>query len=225
MNEKIVALIPVREGSQRVLNKNFRPFADEKSLLHLKIKQLQSANCFDAIYVSSDSNKAKEIAEELGVEFLYRDPYMCGHEARLYEYNNYMLNTIPGDPVVAWTMVTSPLMERYGDAVLKYKLASQNGYDSLVTVTGFNNFLIDENAKPINCAFGHWHLLTQELRKAFELTGGIYMAKKSDQLKWHYWFGTNPVLFEVNKFEAVDVDDENDDADNFAVKHLKLKNF
>ena len=38
MDQEIVALIPVREGSQRVKNKNFRPFANEKSLMHLKIR-------------------------------------------------------------------------------------------------------------------------------------------------------------------------------------------
>ena len=111
MDDKIVALIPVREGSQRVKNKNFKPFATESSLMHLKIRQLKEADCFDAIYVSSDSDLAKEIAESEGIEFLYRDPYMCGHDSRLYEYNNYMLNTIPGNPVVAWTMVTAPLYE------------------------------------------------------------------------------------------------------------------
>ena len=58
MDQEIVALIPVREGSQRVKNKNFRPFANEKSLMHLKIRQLKEANCFDSIYVSSDGTNA-----------------------------------------------------------------------------------------------------------------------------------------------------------------------
>ena len=35
--KEVVALIPVREGSQRVKQKNFKLFANEKSLLNLKI--------------------------------------------------------------------------------------------------------------------------------------------------------------------------------------------
>ncbi|MAJ29767.1 MAG: hypothetical protein CBC24_01780 [Candidatus Pelagibacter sp. TMED64] len=209
MDQEIVALIPVREGSQRVKNKNFRPFAKEKSLMHLKIRQLKEANCFDSIYVSSDSELAKEIAESEGINFLYRDPYMCGHESRLYEYNNYMLNTIPGNPVVAWTMVTAPLYQDYALAIEAYKNNS-NEYDSLMSVIKYDDFLVDQNAKPINCAFGHWHLLTQELREAYQLTGGIYMAPKDKQLEWSYWFGPKPYMHEISKIESMDVDDQQD---------------
>jgi len=209
MEEKIVALIPVREGSQRVKNKNFRPFSDEKSLIHLKIKQLKEQDCFDAIYVSSDSDLAKDIALSEDVEFLYRDPYMCGHESRLYEYNNYMLNTIPGNPVVAWTMVTAPLYDNYSFAISEYK-KNKDTYDSLMSVIKYDDFLVDSNAKPINCAFGHWHLLTQELRESYQLTGGIYMASKEDQLKWSYWFGPKPYMHQISKIESIDVDDEED---------------
>ena len=118
--KEVVALIPVREGSQRVKNKNFKPFSNEKSLLNLKIKQLKESDCFDKIYISSDSSVAEEIAHQEGASFLYRDPYMCGHEARLYEYNNYMLNTVPGDPIVAWTMTTAPLFDDYSAVVSRY---------------------------------------------------------------------------------------------------------
>ena len=202
MDQEIVALIPVREGSQRVKNKNFRPFAKEKSLMHLKIRQLKEANCFDSIYVSSDSELAKEIAESEGINFLYRDPYMCGHESRLYEYNNYMLNTIPGNPVVAWTMVTAPLYQDYALAIEAYKNNS-NEYDSLMSVIKYDDFLVDQNAKPIN-------LLTQELREAYQLTGGIYMAPKDKQLEWSYWFGPKPYMHEISKIESMDVDDQQD---------------
>jgi len=210
MSEKIVALIPVREGSQRVKNKNFRNFADQESLYKLKISQLKAQNCFDEIYVSSDSDIARNVADQEGVTFLYRDSYMTGHKSRLYEYNNYMLNTIPGNPIVAWTMVTAPLYENYSSAVKKFKSLDKKQYDSLVSVIKYNDFLIDENGKPINCAFGHWHLLTQELRISNQITGGIYMASKEDQLKWSYWIGLRPYLHEITKYESMDVDDMED---------------
>ena len=207
---EVVALIPVREGSQRVKQKNFKPFSHEKSLLNLKIKQLQDADCFDKIYISSDSDLAKDIAHDEGASFLYRDSYMCGHEARLYEYNNYMLNTIPGDPIVAWTMTTAPLFDDYMSVVSKYLSLDVKSHDSLITVIPYNGFLVDVNAKPINCSFGHWHLLTQELRESYEITGGVYMAQKSDQLKWSYWFGPRAYLYQTSKIKSIDVDDDED---------------
>ena len=74
----------------------------------------------------------------------------------------------------------------------------------------YDDFLIDKNAKPINCAFGHWHLLTQELRESYQLTGGIYMAPKKSQLQWSYWFGPNPYMYNISKIESMDIDNEED---------------
>ncbi len=210
MSREIVALIPVREGSSRIKDKNFRPFADEKSLLHLKIKQLKKAGCFDHIYVSSDSERAKRIAKELGVTFLLRDSEMCKSSAKLYQYNTHMLETVPGDPVVAWTMVTAPLFEDYKPVVEKFLRLEPNDYDSLITVLPFKEFLINENGRPLNCTYGHWHLLTQELDNNYTITGSVYIASKANQMEWRYWIGLKPYLYEISKLDCVDVDYEQD---------------
>lgn len=210
MHRDIVALIPVREGSSRIKDKNFRPFADEKSLLHLKIRQLKQAGCFDHIYVSSDSRKAKQAAEELGVTFLPRDPAMCKSSAKLYQYNTHMLETVPGDPFVAWTMVTAPLFYNYAPAIEKFLSLDKEVHDSLITVLPFHEFLINEKGRPLNCMYGHWHLLTQELDKNYTITGSLYVAGKKEQIEWRYWIGTKPYLYEVSKLECVDVDYDED---------------
>ena len=52
----ITAIIPVRKGSQRVKNKNIKPFGDS-SLLEIKIKnllKLQKWNKIEEIIVTSD---------------------------------------------------------------------------------------------------------------------------------------------------------------------------
>jgi CMP-N-acetylneuraminic acid synthetase len=205
MRNEVVALVPVREGSTRVKNKNFKPFGGYKNLLDLKISQLKTQTSIDKIYISSDSKQARALAEEHGVDFLDRDPYYCSSKAKLYEYNSYMLSTVPGDPHVVWAMVTSPLFSNYNGVVDKY-LESIGANDSLVTVMPYNDFLIDRNGRPINCAYGHWHLLTQELQEAYQISGAAYIAKKSDQLEWRYWIGLKPQLFEISKLEAIEVD-------------------
>ena len=44
---KTVAVIPVKHESERVKQKNFRPFDGERSLLDIKIDQLKISNIFD----------------------------------------------------------------------------------------------------------------------------------------------------------------------------------
>ena len=46
-----VAIIPVKHKSERVKNKNFRPFYENLSLLEIKIKQLLSNKIFDKIFL------------------------------------------------------------------------------------------------------------------------------------------------------------------------------
>ena len=51
---KLTAIIPVRAGSQRVKNKNLKPFAGT-TLLEIKIETLKKVQGIDEIIVSSDS--------------------------------------------------------------------------------------------------------------------------------------------------------------------------
>ena len=51
MGKKFSALIPVRKGSQRVLNKNIKPFGNS-SLLEIKINVLKTVSIIDEIIVN-----------------------------------------------------------------------------------------------------------------------------------------------------------------------------
>jgi len=204
--DQVVALIPVREGSQRVKSKNFRNFVDNESLLSLKIKQLKEEDCFSNIYVSSDSIRAKEMALDLGAEFLDRPVHLCQSEARWFDVTNHILETVPGNPIAAWTMVTAPMFTRYKDAIETFGIKIGEGFNSLLTVEAHKEYYLNEKGRPVNCNFGFWHSYTQELETYYSITGSLYVAQKSDQLKWNYWVGTKPYLYEISRFESVDVD-------------------
>ncbi len=60
--KKLTAVIPVRQGSQRVKNKNFRSFAG-KSLLEHKIEIVKKINV-DEIIINNDSEKDIEIDQK-----------------------------------------------------------------------------------------------------------------------------------------------------------------
>lgn len=205
MKNEVVALVPVREGSQRIKNKNFILFADGKSLLELKIDQLKNSNCFDHIYISSDSEKAKEIALNNGVEFLFRASEMCQSHVPWACVVEHILDTIPGTPVVTWALATSPLFKDFSKPVSKF-LEVQGDYDSLVAVLPKKSFFLNKYGRGINYNLGYWHPYSQELETYYEVTGACYIGLKTDMSKWKYWFGVRPYLFEVSPIESVDVD-------------------
>ncbi len=206
MKNEIVALIPVREGSQRVKNKNFIDFAGRRSLLDIKIDDLKQAGCFDRIYISSDSDRAKQIAKENGIDFLERATEMCQSSVIWADVVEHIMSTIPGNPIVIWALATSPLFKRYTNAVEDFLAHKEN--DSLVAVLPKKSFFINKFGRGINYNPGFWHPYSQELETYYEVTGACYIGLKSDMIKWRYWFGIKPYLFEVSETEAVDIDTE-----------------
>jgi len=205
-----VAVIPVREGSQRVSDKNFKSFYNGKNLLEPKIEHLLNESCYDKIYVSSDSEKATKIAEKTGVCFLYREPYLCSSEVRWSDVIFGVTASIPGaNPIISWVHTTSPLHTYYKKPLLKFTdLISE--YDSLVAVTPFQEFVVTERGRPLNYHWGPWHDYSQDLDTLYKVTGALFIAQKQDILKWRYLIGVKPYLFKVDRDLAVDVDTEQD---------------
>lgn len=60
---RITAVIPIRTGSQRVKDKNLRPFGDT-NLMELKIKTLLQVPELTSIVVNTNSDLAIDIVEK-----------------------------------------------------------------------------------------------------------------------------------------------------------------
>lgn len=219
MKHEVVAIIPVREGSNRIRFKNFIPFYKGESLIDIKIKQLKKMNCIDKIYVSSDSDLAESTSKKHNVEFLLRDTEACQAGMAWSDVVSNILHTIPGNPVVVWSLTTSPLFDRFDEAISKFANSRNN---SLVAVLPKKSFLLNGKGFGINYNPGFWHPYSQDLETYYEVTGGCFIAKKSDMIKWSYWFGPNPILFSVTELESIDVDYQ--EQFNLAKKLYKLKN-
>lgn len=202
--EKIVAVVPVREGSSRIKDKNFLPFGASNTLVHHKVAQLKIAGCFDAIYLSSDSERVMQIARECEVDYLPRDPYMCTSAPRWDEVVAHVMQTVPGNPHVAWAMVTSPLFTRYQEAVDLY-LSHLKTNDSLVGVKKIQEYLVDEACRPLFIGFGPWHPYSNEIKPLYAINDVVFIARKADQLQWRYWIGRKPYLMHCDPFESIDV--------------------
>lgn len=72
-NNKIVALIPARSGSKRVLDKNIRPLAGHP-LIAYSITAARQSGIFADVIVSTDSERYAEIAAYYGAEIPFLRP-------------------------------------------------------------------------------------------------------------------------------------------------------
>lgn len=209
---KTVAVIPVKDKSERVVNKNFREFIDGISLMELKIRHLKSANIFDRIYVSTDSKKAYQLAKKYDLIFIERDKQFCNNITPWSDVIFEVVNSLPEDDetTVAWCHTTSPLFQNYKECIETYRKLDPIKYNGLVVVVSFSEFIINEKAKPINYHWGVWHEYSQNMDQLYTITGGLFVASKKEMLKNRYVISTRPYLFEVSAFEAIDLDTEYD---------------
>lgn len=221
---KIVAVIPVKDKSERVESKNFTNFVDGVSLFELKLQHLVDAKVFDEIYISTNSARAKNIATKYdNIRILERDDYFCNNITSWSDVIHEVVSSIPesDDTSIAWCHTTSPLFNNYKEAVEKYKeVISSNEHNGLTTVSKLTEFIVSEKARPVNYHWGVWHEYSQNLDKLYSITGALFITTKAEMIKNRYVCSTKPYLFEVNDFEAIDIDTMYD----FKMAQLMFKN-
>ena len=143
----ITAIIPVREGSRRLKNKNVAPFVGTNLLVN-KINQLQKVKEIDRIVVSSDSDMMLEMARLQGVSTHKRALEFCDEKSKTFgEVVAHVCENVEGDDVL-WATCTAPLVfpRHYTEAIVKYHEALKEGYDSLVSMEIFKRYLWDDMA-------------------------------------------------------------------------------
>lgn len=203
----ITAIIPVREGSRRLKNKNVAPFAGTNLLIN-KIHQLKQVQEVTAILVSSDSDNMLAMAEQQGVLTHKRAPEYCDEKTRSFgEVVAHICENAPGDDIL-WATCTAPLVfpKHYREAIALYFKALESGYDSLISMERFHRYLWDDNG-PLNYEFGTKHVPSQQLPPLYFATDGILLAPKAKMIEWKYFHGKVPYRYIMDKRTSIDIDD------------------
>jgi CMP-N-acetylneuraminic acid synthetase len=201
-NLKVV--IPVRAGSQRVKNKNFKNFAG-KSLLEIKIEQVKSLNV-DDIIVNTDSELAIEIAKNQNVSFHRRESYYASSECSGSEYFENLAKVTESKHILI-APVTAPFImpDAYEMAINTYFNANCN---SLMSVKIIKEFLWHNghavNYDPSNAPN------SQDLPKYLAPTFGLILAERKAMLESKNVICSNPLFHEVSDIEAIDIDTDLD---------------
>lgn len=206
MDKSLTAIIPVKANSSRLPNKNILPFGESNLLIH-KIRQLKQVESIADIIVSTDSEKMLKMAESEGVRAIERPLKYADESVPFGRFLEYLSEILPNEHIM-WACVTSPLVETYlyKKAISLYFDKINEGFDSLITVLPCKSYYMDENG-PINFEVGLKHKNSEYLKPIYHFTNGINICPKKKLKEWHYNYGPNPYRLEVNKREAVDIDD------------------
>jgi CMP-N-acetylneuraminic acid synthetase len=207
----ITALVPMKGHSERVPNKNLRLFCG-KPLCHWIISSLQQSHYVKDIVVDTDS---PEIAEDLRYDFgrvriIDRPNEIRGDSVSMNAIIAYDLSQARGEHFLQ-THSTNPLLTTGTiDKGIELYFRNLGTYDSLFAVTRHNARFYRKDGSPINHDPREL-LRTQDLPSVFEENSNLYIfSKESFKGSDNKRIGLKPYLFEMNRFEAIDIDDEDD---------------
>jgi CMP-N-acetylneuraminic acid synthetase len=217
--KKITAVIPIRKGSQRVVNKNFKEFFNGKSLLELKIESLKKIQIIDDIVVNTDSDEAIKIAKEYKVSYFKREPYYASSECSQSDFFRNLAETTDSD-IIIHTPCTSPLIKEKTiyDAINRFVISNNDSCNSV--------FLVKEylwlDGKPLNYSIVKNNAPnSQDLPNVLKLTFGFNIISKDLMIEQCNVVGKNPMFYIVDDIEKTDIDTQFD----FDVAKFLYKNY
>ena len=204
MGKKFTALIPVRKGSQRVLNKNIKPFGNS-SLLEIKINVLKTVSIIDEIIVNSDCEKMLSIAKKMNVSVYKRQDYYASSTVNNSVYFKHIAQNTDSDYIM-YAPVTCPFIksETYINAIELFLNNAE--YDSLASVFPVKHHMWLDN-KPLNYKPEN-SPNSQDLPDIYGISYGISIIEKNLMIKRKNVVGYKPYFFKLDEIEAIDIDTE-----------------
>ncbi len=207
---RIVALAPMRHHSERVPGKNYRPFAG-KPLYHHIVSSLLACPLISEVVIDTDSPLILEDAAQHfpQVRLLERPTHLRDDTVPMNDVLLYDVTQAEADFYLQ-THSTNPLLcsKTISQAIQQF-LDHYPLYDSLFSVTRVQTRLWDSLARAIN------HnpailLRTQDLPVVYEENSCLYIFAKSILEMRHNRIGERPLMFEIDRNEAWDIDEELD---------------
>jgi CMP-N-acetylneuraminic acid synthetase len=208
--KKIIALVPMRHDSQRVIGKNYRELAGKPLYQHI-LSTLQSCPEISGIVVDTDSDRIMDGIKDTfpEIQILIRPDHLRGggtpmnevllHDTAQVEANFYLQ-----------THSTNPLLQSETiSRAIKMMLENYPDYDSLFSVTRMQTRLWDELGRAINHNQAIL-LRTQDLPPVYEENSCLYIFPRETLVNEHNRVGKRPYLFEIAADEAWDIDEEID---------------
>ena len=204
---RTAAFIPIKANSERVPGKNFRVL-NGKKLYEYICEHVKEANVFDDVYIDTNSAEISDYAKENGFIVIDRKPELARNTANGNDLLVYHCEQHPEYDYYFQMFATAPYLQPDSIRKCYEALLSSEEYDSCFTALENHGFYwLDRN--PVNYRPGILPR-SQDMTAVVEETTGMYGISRESLLKYRCRIGRSPYIYFVNKFEAVDINTEED---------------
>jgi len=209
---KITLLLPMKGNSQRVPNKNLKLF-NGKPLFHIIIDKVITSKFINKVIINTDCDLISESATKTYKDLIdihKRPKNIQGDFVSMNKIIEYDLENSESD-IYIQTHSTSPLLSvKSLDSAIHKMIDNPTDFDSIFSVTKIQTRFYDKNGKPFN--HNPKELIrTQDLDPLYEENSGFYIfTKESFKNANNKRIGIRPLMYEIDKIEAIDIDEPED---------------
>ena len=201
----------MKGNSERVPNKNLKLFNGDP-LYHTIMNTLIKSKFVKGIIVNTDS---RNIIEDINANFpdviiLERPSHLCGDFISMNKIIEYDISMYDAE-IYLQTHSTNPLVssQTIDDAILKF-CKIKTGYDSLFSVTKHQSRFYSSDGEPLNHDSNQL-LRTQDLEPLYEENSNLYLfTRDSFSKSGNNRIGLQPKIYEMDRLEAIDIDNITD---------------
>lgn len=204
---KTACFIPIKANSERVPGKNLR-ILNGKKLYQYISEHVKEAGVFDDIFIDTNSNEIADYAEKMGFNVIERKVELAQNTANGNDLLMYHFETYPDYDYYFQLFATAPYMQAKTIQTCFNKLISSEKYDSCFTAIENHSFYWFAGT-PINYRPGILPR-SQDMKPVVEETTGLYGISRQSLKRYRCRIGKNPYIHFVSKFEAVDINTEED---------------
>ncbi len=205
MNNKTIAVVPMKLNNRRLPQKNTKSFTNGKPLCFYILSTLLKVKGIDEVYVYCSNPDIKNFIPD-GVKYLKRSELLDQDSTKMNEVLNSFAKDVYAD-IYVMTHTTAPFVK--AESIEKGIEAVKSGkYDSAFAAKKIQDFLW-KDGKPFNYELNNIPR-TQDLPPLYEETSGFYIYKNCIMTEFNRRIGNNPYIVEVGEIESVDIDEPED---------------
>ncbi|MFA5181796.1 MAG: pseudaminic acid cytidylyltransferase [Syntrophales bacterium] len=218
INHKVVAIIPARGGSKRILNKNIKLFAGQP-VISYSIRVAQETGLFDRIIVSTDSLEIADMARSYGAEVPFLRPAELANDfAGTAEVVCHAIEWLARDGMqpefICCIYATAPFIQAN---YLKqgYEKLINSDATTVFSVTTYpypiyRSLKITENGRITMIWPDYKNFRSQDLSEAYHDAGQFYWANTNKFMKGKALFAEDSLPVILPRYLVQDIDTPED---------------
>lgn len=206
---RVIALVPLRGGSQSIRYKNIKPIAD-KPLAYWVLKAATDAPSINKVYVSTEDPQIKNAVKalRLGVEVIDRPYDLATDLATTDSVMGHFMEKVPDFDILFTIQATSPLTTAK-DLERALEQLEAGGHDSLLTGVPTKRFIWSKGGEPLNYDYRN-RPMRQHFDGSITENGAFYITRKPILEQHKNRLGGNIGIYEMHPDLHTELDEPTD---------------